>query len=297
MDELTPYAAAEPEARTAFVLPLLAAAVLLALIGVITAATGGDDDLGDPLGRLQAAPSVMRDTGSARMTMSMAMDMGSMSMDVDAEGLVDFVTGAGTFSMDLMGQTMEMRTDGETMWMRLPAIARPTAATEWIEMPMAAVPGAQASQPMPGIGSDSYFDALLGVTGEVEDLGREEVNGVETTRYRFTVDLAEALERVDAEDRDEMEAAFAQAGDVTEMPVEAWLSDDGVPIRQVMTFAADQAGTAMTMRMQIDLSDFGVEVDVQPPPAEDVTRFDDPAELEQMFGESTVEAELEVEAA
>lgn len=282
MDDLTPYAAAEPEARTAFFLPLLAAAVLLALIGVITAATGGDDELADPATRLRAAPAAMESVESARMTMAMAMDVGGMSMDVDMDGVVDFVTGAGTFTMDFMGQSMEMRTDGETIWMKLPAMARPAGMdAEWIAVPATSVAGTSTGAPFGGLGGDSYFDALLGVTGEIEDLGREEVNGVDTTHYRFSVDLSEAVRELSAEDRAEFESAFAQAGGVDVMPVEAWLSDDGLPIRQVMSFEMAQAGMAGSMRMQIDLTDFGVDVVVVPP--DDVMSFEDEAQLQQMF--------------
>ncbi|HYD10773.1 MAG TPA: hypothetical protein VEA78_11790 [Acidimicrobiales bacterium] len=273
----------EERQQSVFLLPILAAALILALIGVIGVATKGDAKVDDPLALLGAAPAALEDAGSARMTMSFTFDGGGIDMSFDAQGAMEFATGATVFTMELFGETMEMRTDGETLWMRMPPSAQvPGVEGEWIAMPFDELTGGAAlRQQVPGLGGTSYFDALLGVNDDIEDLGAETVNGVETRHYAFTVDITAATEQLPADQRAEMEAAFADMGsDLTAVPVEAWLSDDGVPVRQVITVDVDEDGMVGTMRMQMDLSDFGVEVDVRPPPAEDIISFDEVPGLE-----------------
>jgi len=289
VSELPTYAAHEERAeRSVFVLPLLAAALILALIGVIGVALDGGDGgtIEDPAALIRSAPDALEDAGSARMAMTMSMSGGGMSMDVGGEGLVDFVSGAATFEMSIMGQTMEMRTDGQTLWMKMPSIAMPEGATgSWVEVPVAAMPGVPSTG-FPGASSDGYVEVLRGLSGDVEDLGTEEVDGVDTHHYRFDVDVEAALEQLPADERAELEGSFDQLGTTT-FPIDLWITEDGLPIRQVMELDLG-ALAGGTMTMQLDLSDFGVAVDVEPPPAEEVISFEDHPELGEMFGAGTV---------
>lgn len=289
MADLQPYAEHEERAaRIAFFLPLLAASLILGVIGVISVVTGGDEAIEDPTALVLSAPEALEEAGSARMTMTMNMDAGAMSMEMGGEGIVDFLTGAATFEMALMGQTFEMRTDGETLWMKMPAMALPSGVEgSWLEVPLDEVPGV-APGGLAGAPSDGYVEALRGLSSEVEELGTEEIDGVDTNHYRFDVSIEAALEQLDEEDRASLEQSFAQLDGVDTFPVELWITDDGLPIRQVMTMdladADADAGVAGTMRIQFDMSDFGIDVDVEPPPAEEIVSFDEYPELEELFG-------------
>ena len=288
MVDLQPYAEREErEARTAFFLPLLAASLILALIGVISVVTGGDEAVEDPTALVLSAPDALQEAGSARMTMTMGMDGGGMSMEMGGKGLVDFVTGAGTFEMAVMGQVFEIRTDGEVLWMRMPAMALPPGVDgSWLEVPLDEMPGvAPGGFAAP---SGGYVDALRGLSGEVEELGSEEIDGVDTNHYRFDVSIDEALEELDEEDRAALEQSFEALGDLETIPMELWITDDGLPIRQVMAFDLTDAGLTGTMRIQIDMSDFGVDVPVEPPPAEEIISFDEHPELEELLGSGAV---------
>jgi hypothetical protein len=286
--DLQPYVEREErEDRTAFFLPLLAASLILALIGVISVVTGGDEAVEDPTALVRSAPDALQEAGSARMTMTMGMEGGAMSMEMGGTGLVDFVTGGGTFEMAVMGQAFEIRTDGELLWMKMPAMALPPGVEgSWLEVPLDEMPGiAPGGFAAP---SGGYVDALRGLSSEIEELGVEEIDGVDTNHYRFDVSIEAALEELDEEDRAALEQSFEALGDVETLPVELWITDDGLPIRQVMTFALAEAGFAGTMRIQIDMSDFGVDVDVEPPPAEEIISFDEHPELEELIGSGAV---------
>lgn len=89
-------------------------------------------------------------------------------------------------------------------------------------------------------------------------VGREDRRGVPTTRYRGK------LATHDSDDSD------GEAEEAEEVDVEAWIDDDGY-VRAFET-STHFAGAAFTL--SLDLFDFGVPVDVQPPPAGDVVVAD-----------------------
>ena len=286
MSELLPYAEHdEREGRTAFILPLLAASLILALIGVISVVNGGDDGtIADPAALILGAPDALEEAGSARMAMSIEMDGGGMSVEMGGDGLVDFVTGAAELEMSVMGMSIEMRTDGELLWLKMPTVALPPGVEgSWVEVPVEAMPGVTSSG-MPGAPSDSYVALLRGLSSEVEDLGTEEIEGFETHHYRFDVSIDEALAELDGEDRAAAEQSLEALGGADTFPVDLWITEDGLPIRQVMTMELVDEVMAGTMVVQVDMSDFGVDVDIEPPPAEDIISFDEVPELEEMFG-------------
>lgn len=282
-----PYANPEPEPKTlreSSVLTLVVGvlAVLLLLVGGIAVVTH-DDEKVDAVTLLGSAPDAVRDAGSARMTMTMTMEGEGMSMDMSAEGVVDFVSGAGTFKMTGFGADFEMITDGKTMWMHVPNFAAlPHVGKEWI-----AFPTSNGAGTMSGLfGPDQatgFLDTLRGVGGEIEDLGTEEVNGVDAHHYGVTIDMARALESIPDDERADAEAGMAMLGGDATMPVEVWLSDGGLPVRVTFDIGGGTGVTPMEMHMQMDLTDFGLPVEITPPPADQVLNISDPSELSNML--------------
>ena len=281
--------------RRAFVLPAVSlVAVLLLIIGIAAVVSSSDDEvIVDPIALLEGAPDAAREAGSARMQMSVQMGGEGMSMSMDGSGLVDFESGAGSFTMSTMGTTFEMLTDGETLWMKMPAMARPAGVTqEWVAMPVAGM--GQGQLQLPGsTGAAGFLDSLRGIGDTFEELGTREVNGVEANGYRVTVDLTKALAEVPADQREQAEASLEQLQGLgsTTMPMEVWITDDGLPVRMTMEMAA---ADLFDMKMQIDFTDFGVEVDITPPPEDQVYRVDDPSQLGGLMGDSgTTEIQVE----
>ena len=279
---IDPYAQPDAASSERSVLNLVVAvmAALLLVIGAIALFVGKDDDV-DPVALLGSAPDAVRDAGTARMTMKMDMNGGGASMNMTANGVVDFVSGAGAFTFSGFGIDFELRTDGATMWMKLPAAAGGTAKP-WVAVPLSAVTG-----DAPGVGmfgpeqATGFLDALRGVGSDIEDLGEEDVNGVHTHHYGVVIDVDRALAEMPVAQRANAEAGLSMLG-VEEMPMEVWLSRDGLPVRTTFDFGT---GQALNVSMQMDLTDFGVPVDVEPPPADQVQMFDDMSQLEQQLGE------------
>ncbi len=119
---------------------------------------------------------------------------------------------------------------------------------------------------------------LRGVSGDVDELGTEEVRGVKTTRYRATIDLekaaARAPEAVRARVKESIRLIKEQLGNI-KIPTQVWIDDDGLPRRIRTTYAygqpADKRSSPLTQTFTMELFDFGVPVDVEAPPPGKVT--------------------------
>jgi len=116
-------------------------------------------------------------------------------------------------------------------------------------------------------GEPARLLAVLGeVSGAVENLGEADIRGVSTDGYRVTVDLRRAIEEAPAKDRADLLVELAAQGKETQ-PIEVWIAEDGVARRLVM----EDRGFTTT----IDFYDFGVAVDVEAPPADQVESVDE----------------------
>jgi hypothetical protein len=285
-----PYSSPEPRKENGVVwgavVAILAATVLLA--GLLTALTKDDDEVAvDPVALLSSAPDSLADAGSARMAMVMSFGGEGFDMEMKGDGLVDFVSGAGTFTMSLMGQSFEIRTDGTTMWMHLPDMGPGSPVTsEWIAMP------ADQFQPTGQVGggidsATGMLDALRGIGGEPEVIGTEEIDGQEATHYRALVNVADAIAAAPPANRARAEAALKQFESLgaSEMPVDVWITDGGLPLREIVTWDPEGgiAGQDVSMEIRVDFSDFGAPVEVEAPPADQVQTID-PAQVQQLFG-------------
>ena len=113
---------------------------------------------------------------------------------------------------------------------------------------------------------------LSGVSTGVRTLGREEIDGVATTGYALRVDLRKAARHAPRSVRgrvaESLRTLIAQIGS-PHIPTEVWIDDDGLVRRQHMTMEMDIDGTPIAMDMTMDVTEYGVEVDVTPPPAAD----------------------------
>lgn len=258
---------------------------VLALTGLVMSC-GGDE--ADPVALVSSAPSTTSEAGTARMFVESAvsgMDRGG-DLAATGEGLVDFERRRGTMTMQLpsagelsLGE-MEVVYEGTVIYYRASSLF-PDAPTPWVSFDFARLSEAVTGTDLAQLNQSSTNDpsnalSMLNGASEVEELGTEEVRGVETTHYRATVDLRRALEEQEAvEDRQRFEQFLDQLG--TEIiPVEVWLDDDGRARRMVFDQPLpDTPGAPLpedaAMSMTIELHDFGVDVPVEIPPPSEVT--------------------------
>ena len=268
------------------------ARVLAALVGLlaplIAAGCGGDVVSLDPVA---AAAGKTKQAGSFRMDYLATVSMPGgplQSFEFGGEGVFDCESRAGRMTFEAvlpadvereLGGRMrgELVFDGLVMYMRFPLLAGELpAGKSWVKLDLQALAEEQGFD-VQTLLQTSQADPIhmldLLSSGEAEQLGYDTVRGVATTRYRLELDTVEMLGRVPASARAGLKRMTEELR-LEAMPVEVWVDDDGLLRRLRMGWTQSDplsAGrTLMTMSVTQELYDFGVPVDVKPPPADQV---------------------------
>ena len=111
-----------------------------------------------------------------------------------------------------------------------------------------------------------YF--LFGVSGQVRELGSEEVGGVSTTDYALTADLDRAVPEAPAEMADALQAnieALEAGGVQTMLDAEVWVDDERLIRRVGYVYRLADAGGGGQMVATVTLSGFGEPVEFEVP--------------------------------
>ena len=257
------------------------------------ACSGGGDggvDPSSPQGMVAAAPGRTIDAGSSRVAVLATLE-GQARGTFDGPGELEFGPERGRLEVDLapLGLAGEGRTqvllDGDVVYIdlgrRLPGLAdRP-----WLRIDMDALEegegdSIEALRQLKANDPSGVLNALRGVTGDVAEVGEEDVRGTPTTRYRATVDLADAKASSPEPARDDLDEMVRQLG-TSRLAVEAWLDAEGRlrRLRYTVDLAelADDApakgtGTGRSTTT-LELYEFGVAVPFQEPAASQVTEL------------------------
>ena len=211
-------------------------------------------------------------TGNA----SLALDMSSLADSIDAGGLDDSENPFAAMTAGFLGE-MEFRQIDERVYLKFPFFtAMFGAETDWISMP--AEEGDEFTNTFDTVPSDpsEVLEAYEGAATTVEDLGTESVNGIEATHYRITLD-AEEMD-LTQEERAELEETGLFAEGV--IPMDIWVSEEGYTVRMVLEIDgsgmdAPREEQFETMTIRYDLSEINAEIVIEPPPASEVTDFED----------------------
>jgi hypothetical protein len=277
-------------------------------LAAVTAGCGGSEPSTDvslpPVKSLGQAASRTEKSGSYRfdMTMRMSLPGQAEAFEVSAQGAVDRSGRRATMSMDfgslaelvpgsaLAGDelTLEMVFDWPVAYMRAPFLpSEVSGGKRWVKLDLAAMAKGQGIE-LPSLGSfgqndpSAFLDFLKAARG-LRVLGQEEIDGVSTTHYLARIDLASFVDRLPAKERRRLGPALAQLRQLTQNGqlaplVDAWVDGDGLLRRFGMSFSVPAGSQSADVSLTMDLHDFGAEVDVTPPPADEV------AELTQLGG-------------
>jgi hypothetical protein len=258
-----------------------AAALATAAIGL--AGCGTEDVSPDAVAQ---AAKTTAETGTARMHQAMTLPVEGESIEVEAEGVLDMSGQRASMTFDMgqipgAGGEMEIVMADFVMWMRMSALeGQLPDGAEWIRADLRKVSkelGFDLGQ-FNQIGNDPSKQLdFLRATGEVEEEGSEEVRGVPTTHYSGTTDLRRypdlLPERERAEARRGVEAMIEFMGD-PEQDFEVWVDGKDLVRRMQMTVPTKgPEGEQIEMEMVQEYYDFGVDVDIETPPADDTVDF------------------------
>jgi LppX_LprAFG lipoprotein len=219
-----------------------------------------------------------RAAGSARVSFKLEMTGGQANGTMSGEGVFD--QHGGRMTMDLGGLAGGALGSGEAevifkelvYYMKLPAaaIAQLPPGKKWLKFDLGALSEQQGLdlEQLTQLNQSDPSQALRLLSGaeDFEEVGNEDVRGVETTRYRGTVDMNQVAENAPPDLQDDIRRIIEQTGDQT-VPMDIWIDQDGLARRLQWTQHLQQ-GTTMTM--DEELYDFGAEVDATTPPADEV---------------------------
>jgi hypothetical protein len=223
-------------------------------------ACGGSGEGGVQLSsaeRMARASAATEAERTVRVTMSVEFDgvEDPEQLAFSGEGVMDMRSGEADISFEASGVEMrELIVDGRGFIGYPPAMmARLGTDAEWLELDVASV-ASDMGFSNPG---DS-FAALGDIGGDVDEVGEETIDGVETTHFR---------------------SELASTGNV----VEVWLDDDNRTRRIRMYVDADELlssqgidlGPDVEGAVTIEVEEYGVEVDVEAPPEDEIAPFEE----------------------
>ncbi|MPZ99881.1 MAG: hypothetical protein GEU80_11220 [Dehalococcoidia bacterium] len=256
----------------------------------MTVAMTGIPELPD--GAVLSADGAM-DAGAGRMRMRMDLSAildaamqaagGSGEADEVSAELMEALIGDGVIEMVVA--------DGIT-YIRWPLIAAFAGVdTEWVGIELPPGQDPLGAGGLGGLGGAGFTDPAavldsLGGAGSLELVGTEEVRGVSATRYDGEIDTQAALAALSPEEQAEMEAQLgSNLQQFPTMPISLWVGEDDGLIRRVQievdfgglvpAGAAGFAGAPTSTTMTMEYFGFGDDVDIEPPPAGQVTILDE----------------------
>jgi hypothetical protein len=269
-----------------------ALALPLAALALLGASACGESGQATPQAAVVQAAHKTSEAGSSRAFFEVTMTgLAPRPLTMTGEGIFDSRERTGRMTMDMsrlaegtdqeLGEA-EMIVDEFVVYMRFPFLqALQPELTPWLKFDVRELGKEQGLDlgQFSQLNQNDPSQALqyLRAAGEdVEEVGEEDVRGVETTHYRMTIDLRRVVEQAPEDRRDEVRATIdrlIEVSGVRTLPTEVWIDDEGFARRlkfayEDMHFAPGQNGD---MTMTMELFDFGIEVDVQPPPPEEVT--------------------------
>lgn len=219
----------------------------------------------------QAADSTTS-AGSARImsttTVSGSQNLGTEGQDttIRAEGVVNFAGNEAALrvSASLFGGDSDMQVvlvDGKSY------VQVPMFGEKWIAMPMKDL-GLNLADPAQGLD-------MLKQAADLQEVGKEPVDGVEATKYTGTLNLQDALGSagLPADAQGDMAQKLDKVSGDAQVTV--WVDEAGRIIRFDQTATIDMGtGKAVETTSSTTLSDFGVATDITAPPADQVIDSD-----------------------
>jgi hypothetical protein len=235
---------------------------------------------------LLAAAAATTKTGSARYTLHMTMTGPSGRTTAQGHGITSFshpVKASISMVMQVPGVPTPMsvseRVLGTTIYMKMPLLqSEIPGAKPWMKIDLEAMGKAHGIDFGAIMNSSSNNPAtilsyLQGISSNIQNVGTETVEGVQTTHYKATVDVRRMvanLRKTNPKAASSIEKAMALTGTSSE-PVDVWIDDQGLLRQETVHTGMPAQSASMTFTMT--LSDFGTAVNVTAPPASHTSDF------------------------
>lgn len=273
------------------------ATILLAALALVAAGCGGGgrSSTMTPLELVSQATSKTTKATSAKVHMTIAETIGPIGpLEIGVDGVVDNSKHSGDMTIDMSSIAQiaggaagnanawkgEVVVDGSSLshvveYMKLPVFSTLLpSAKPWLKVDLSElgkVKGIDFGQLLQSAGTQDPSQALqaLQAIANVKEVGKAQVDGVDTTEYSGTVDpqkVAALLPKSAG-----LGQVFKQLG-TKPIPVSAWIDGDGYirKFEESFSMTATNAGR-MDMKLAATFSDFGTPVSITIPPADQTT--------------------------
>ena len=202
---------------------------------------------------------------------------GNSSIIMDMSGLLDAAPEGEEMPPgfeDFFGD-MEIRTIGDTAYMKFGMFAMLGVETEWVRMTADDAGTAAGSFGASPTNPSEMKNAFANENAEIIELGTEQVRGVNTTHYQIIMDVEAMMAEADEASIEELENLGPLPAD-GKLPVEFWIGDDGNVYRMLFEFDGADVPDADfgSMRMVWEMFDYGADISIEAPPESDVTDGD-----------------------
>ncbi|GAA2135479.1 LolA-like protein [Actinomadura napierensis] len=268
-----------------------AAGLALALTGCLGDAGNKAGEAGENI-RLTAAQVLGKTAQKTGQIDSFQADMsmtatGSSSGSMNMAGTMQYRTKPDlAFSMNFTNMTvggqsmagMQEVLVGRTIYMKIPQLTQlggGASAKPWVKMSLDEV-GAKSGMNVDELLQQSeQMDPvkntkMLTASKDAREVGKETVNGVQTTHYTGTYRMSDAVAKLPADQRQAFEKNLAKSGMNGDMHFDLWVDGQQLPRKMTMKTGQTAAGV---MTITTAYRDFGKPVQVSAPPASQVTDF------------------------
>jgi hypothetical protein len=220
------------------------------------------------------------DTYKADFTMNVGTQQGALNMHALGQFRLK-PSLAFTMNVDKMGMGGQSMPIGaiqvvyldKVIYMKSAQLSQATGGKPWLKMDL----GRQAQQS--GFNLDALMNQsqqvnpaeqtkMLTASKDAKKVGEESINGVKTTHYTGSITVAEAMNKLDAKTRQQLQKVYQQVG-ATKIFFDLWADGQQLPRKLTTKIAIPQGSTSNT----IIYEDYGSPVNVSAPPADQVGDF------------------------
>lgn len=255
--------------RQRFVAPMAVTAVVLAVIGACVAVVGHHTSR--PASNADLLRLVRSASGALDNEPSRSF---SAEEQLSGHGLHETITMSGVSSMRQQESSFRMVADGvsetglsikKMAYLKIPRLnAVLNNGKDWLAI-RAPKPDA-VQQQLQSSGPASLLNGLATVSGTVRDEGRETVNGVDTTKYRFDIDAMKLLGSTFSALLGPGATTTLEKAGFDSLPMTLWLDDHGLPRELEIDLHVD----GITMHETGYMTPSSKTLALKAPPASDV---------------------------
>lgn len=218
----------------------------------------------DPASVLLASSGKTTSAGSSHLQLTSATKVGDQNITIAGGGDFSYTTGNGSLSMTVKlaatTLTLQERVVDKVLYLQLPG------QPGWAALPIAKLLGTSLES---SADPSSALDYLAGVGKDVKQVGTEKIDGVSTAHYTGTIDIDRAISKLGGAIGERLKKSVAQLN-ITSFPFDAFVDEQGRLRRLVQHQSFEVNGQKATGETTMELSNFGVKVDVVAPPAAEV---------------------------